>query len=469
MSKSKKSFQPSFSVQTEIHDEEREAHLTIEVEEGSVQEAMRLAARRLSRQLNIPGFRKGRAPYSVVLRWVGEAPLLDEAVDLLLDALLAPALEKAGVEPYRQPRLLSMETEPKMRFSIAVPLAPTVEIGDIREFRLPYEAPTVTDEEVEEALEKERQAASYEEPVDRPAEDGDVILASHFVLREEGKTVFEPTAGGEPFSLLLDADVLGERWVEALRGITAGESRAFHVTLPEKAELYGDLAGQEVDGEITVQEVRARRLPPLDDAFANTLGYESMEQMRQAVRERLLQEKLQEAEKAYAKAVEEAVIERAEVRYPKALLDEVVEDMLAALKQDVGRIMPWEDFLRLSGKREEEQREELEGEADYIIRRDLVYDEIAQQLNLQFDEAALKAKLATIAAERDPVVVTERDVEQAIADQLLSRAKEALVAIARGTWQEPETEPPASEEASMEEATEADGEEATASQETGVD
>ncbi len=402
MSKSKKKFIPTIQVQSDIDEEAREATLTVTVDESSVQEAMRLAARQLSKKMNIPGFRKGRAPYSVVRRMVGEDYLREESVEVLLDAAFPLALEQSGIEPYRQASLKDFSTDP-MVFSFSVPLEPQVEVGDVLALRVPYEAPTVSEEEIDAVIEQKREEMGSYEEVERPAREGDLIAASPLVLKEvEGEKEHPLHGEEEPFLFLLNDDIFGPAFKEAVVGIEKSETRTFTFTLPEDEERFGPLAGKEVEITLTVQTISEPLIPPVDEAFANAAGYESLEAMREAIREELLASKQREVDQAYARQVMDALLAQSVVRYPEALRDEIVDILINDLKQRIGQAMRWEDFLRLSGKDEAAYREELAEEADRIARESLVLSEVQRILDLPEEESVSEALLTIARGEWKP-------------------------------------------------------------------
>ncbi len=402
MSKSKKKFIPTIQVQSDIDEEAREATLTVTVDESSVQEAMRLAARQLSKKMNIPGFRKGRAPYSVVRRMVGEDYLREESVEVLLDAAFPLALEQSGIEPYRQASLKDFSTDP-MVFSFSVPLEPQVEVGDVLALRVPYEAPTVSEEEIDAVIEQKREEMGSYEEVERPAREGDLIAASPLVLKEvEGEKEHPLHGEEEPFLFLLNDDIFGPAFKGAVVGIEKGETRTFTFTLPEDEERFGPLAGKEVEITLTVQTISEPLIPPVDEAFANAAGYESLEAMREAIREELLASKQREVDQAYARQVMDALLAQSVVRYPEALRDEIVDILINDLKQRIGQAMRWEDFLRLSGKDEAAYREELAEEADRIARESLVLSEVQRILDLPEEESVSEALLTIARGEWKP-------------------------------------------------------------------
>ncbi|TFG69821.1 MAG: trigger factor family protein, partial [Anaerolineales bacterium] len=160
-----------FEVKKELLDS-HEALLEVIIEEPTVQKAMRSAAIEIARQVNIPGFRKGKAPYAVVIRHVGEGAVMQEAADNLLEELYPKFIEGAEITPYASGELENMDINP-MTFKIRVPLQPTVVLGNYADLRLPWVEPTVSDGEVEMVLTQMREENALVEPVDRPAEMGD--------------------------------------------------------------------------------------------------------------------------------------------------------------------------------------------------------------------------------------------------------------------------------------------------------
>ena len=155
-------------------DDKRQMKLTIEVDEARVERAMRQKANELAREIRIPGFRKGKAPYGVIVRRVGREYLRIEAVEDLVDEIFREVLAVEEIEPYAQPSMDDLEIEPLvMKFT--VPLEPVVTLGAYREIRKEIEPIVISDEAVEEALEQVQTRHQTVEPVDRPIQAGDLV------------------------------------------------------------------------------------------------------------------------------------------------------------------------------------------------------------------------------------------------------------------------------------------------------
>ncbi|MGB2895667.1 MAG: trigger factor family protein, partial [Anaerolineales bacterium] len=156
--------------------ENRQVELQVEVASDQIQTAMRAAARRLSRGTKIPGFRPGKAPYEVILGKFGEDVIFEEALDSLGQEIYRDALEETEIEPYAPGSLDEIIREDPLKLRYTVPLAPDVDLGTYRDIRIPFEDAEVTDEAFEEALEEIRQRQALIEPVNRPAEETDLVI-----------------------------------------------------------------------------------------------------------------------------------------------------------------------------------------------------------------------------------------------------------------------------------------------------
>ncbi|HEB64152.1 MAG TPA: hypothetical protein ENJ02_01235, partial [Chloroflexi bacterium] len=177
-----------------------EITLTIQVETEEFERAKRRAARKLSRGMKIPGFRPGKAPYNVIVRHVGEAAVIEEAIDQLADELYPKALDEADISP-GAPGILEEITEmDPLTLVFTVPLEPEVKLGEYKELRIPYEYEAPSDEDVDEYIDTLRQQQAVVTTVERPAQEGDIV---HIVLNAEWVDAPE----GEEAAILKDRHV----------------------------------------------------------------------------------------------------------------------------------------------------------------------------------------------------------------------------------------------------------------------
>ncbi len=180
--------------------EDHQARLTVELEPQNLEEAKHRAARKISQKVKIPGFRPGKAPYPVVLRTVGEASILDEAMDILVNEKYPKIIEESGIQPYGPGTLENIQKLDPPTLEFLVPLEAEVTLSDYHKIRFPYELKSVTDEEVDHTIEELQDRMAILEPVDRPAQEADQVFVH---LSAERKEVKE----GQSLTLIKDREV----------------------------------------------------------------------------------------------------------------------------------------------------------------------------------------------------------------------------------------------------------------------
>lgn len=404
----------TLTIQT-AEDDRRQLTLTIEVDEERVHKAMQVKARQLAREVQLPGFRPGKAPYDVLVRRIGEDTLRAEAVEDLVQPVFEEALEQENIEPYARPTLENIETSPVV-FTFTVPLSPTVVLGDYRTIRQDVEDAAVTDEALNEALEYVRVRHQNIEAVDRPAQAGDVVAiagsgklaprpadpeAEEGSVEEGGadenaaksETLFEE----EHLDILLDDKTLfpDTPFVDNVVGMAVGDQKQFGFTFPDPYEHDEEYAGREATFDITVLEVKKRELPELDDELAKLEGkYETLDELRDALQGDLTKE----AESTIKeKAIDDMIhhlIENSTMVYPPAAIEAQIDDMVEDFKSRLTRSgWKYEDYLNLQGMTEENLRADFSENAE---------DQLRHQLALR--QFILDEKLRVGAADIDHVI-----------------------------------------------------------------
>jgi trigger factor len=433
--------------------ESRQLRLIIEMDEEETQRAMQRAARRISKQVNIPGFRKGKAPYSLILQRFGEDTVRKEAAEALIEEAYDGALKKEEIEPYAPASLDELELDP-IAFTFTVPLSPTVDLGDYRDYRLKHKQPRVSKKQVQEALEDIRMQNAILELVERPSAMGDGA-----VVRIVAKAGEEELIKGEQIHVMLETDSSypAPGFSEAIVGMAAGDERTFTLALPDGFPRE-DLRGQEAEFSVKMMEVYDQTIPDLDDDLARTVSsYDSLKELEKQIKEQLRQAVQQKADQEYADQVIEGILKGAQIEYPPVLLEREKENTIREFEQMVRRDakLSLDDYLRLQGKTVEVLREELEPSAEMRLKRALLLGEVAQLEEIDVDEEELHAQIETVSAHWG---VRSEDVRKSLSSDsgrqaLRSRlqadkAIQRLVAIARG---EAEAEETGSEEAEEEE------------------
>jgi trigger factor len=391
----------TLNIQTE-ENEQRELKLTIEVPEERVEKEMRQAARKLSKEINIPGFRRGKVPYNVVLRRVGRDALRAEAVDDMVQGVFEEALEEVDPDIYGRPTFDDMEQEPLV-LKFTVPLSPQVDLAEYRELRKEIEPINITDEAVEKALEQVQTRHQKVEPVDRAAAGGDIVTLSGkgelVWVEDEGEdedtavadvdgideTIEDVDDDDEYDDIIFDEDnidllldpeklYLGAAFIDEIVGMSAGDDKSFTITFPEDHEET-ELAGREADFEITLLNVKERELPSFDDELAKLEGdYETLDELRSALRDDLEQQAESNAKNELIEGMLIDMLAGAQVVYPPTAVEMEIDDMVASFKEQVKRSgWEWDDFIRMQNNSEEEIRNNFrEGAVERLERQQIL-------------------------------------------------------------------------------------------------
>ena len=378
----------TLTIHTE-EDSERQLKVTVEVPENQVQAQMRRTARDLARQVNIPGFRKGKVPYNILVQRVGEEALRADAVEEMLESVFVEALEEIEESPYRQPSIDDIEMKPLV-LKITIPLEPIVKLGDYRAIRREIQPVEVTDEALEEALERVRSQHEILEPVDRPAEIGDLITVSGEgkIDEEDGEVIWHE----HETDLVLNPEKLfpSLRFVENLVGMSAGETKEFIFTFPED---YDDeeLAGRNASFEVSVERVQSRELPEITDEMAQEEGeYETVEELREGLKKDLYEQSERQAKSDLLDDVVNEMMSEAEINYPPALVEAELDDTLANFKEQVTRSgWQWDDYIKLQSHTEESLRDEWREDAIERVRRGLILRQFVEEEKLSVSSSEI--------------------------------------------------------------------------------
>jgi len=424
--------------------ENRQLRLTIEVDEERAQQAMRRAARQIAKQVNIPGFRKGKAPYGLIVQRYGEDTVRKEAAEALAEAVYREALEQEEIELYAPGGLEEVILHP-ITFKFTIPLRPTVELGDYRNYRLKPPRVRVSKKQVQQALEEIREQNVILELADRPAALGDGVAIDLVGQAAEGVEFLK----GDDIRILLDAESADPApgFAEAIVGMEAGEERTFTLTLPDDFSRQ-ELRGQEAEFTVKMVGVYESTFPELDDDLARTVGnFDSLKELEKHIREQLQQAAQGKADEEYTEQVLEAILEQAQVEYPPVMLEKELDKAVGEVEQAVRREMrlSLEDYLRLQNQTMEGLREELEPRTAARLKRALVLGEVVRQEGLEVNEEEIDAHITNVSgpwgvrADKVRASLSSDEGRQVVRSHLLAdKAVQRLVAIAKGEAEEQE-------------------------------
>ena len=380
----------------------------VQVAPAEIEARIERAARQLGRELKLPGFRKGKVPAPLVLQRVGREAVLDQAVRDSLGGWYAEAIGASEIVPVGDPSIDLGDLPAQggaLGFSIEIGVLPTAELGEYSGLEVGRREPGLAEEQIEQEIEMMRERLARLETVEHPAEEGDYVVVNYVgrlptVDEASGETTLVPFRGGEGRDQLVElgGGNLIPGFEEGLLGARAGEGpRTINLSFPAD---YGneELAGREASFEITVKEVKSRRLPALDEDFAVDAGFDDVSELRENIGRRLLAADEQRVREEFREAALDAAVAGAQVpltpELARSRAQEMWERMLHSLSH---RGISREAYLRIAGREEEEILAEMIPEAERALRREAVLTAIVAAEGIEPSEEDLLAAVTPAA------------------------------------------------------------------------
>jgi len=384
------------------HLDDHQVKLTVEVEPDSVDTAKRKAARHIAQRTKIPGFRPGKAPYQVVLRQYGEAAIIEDAIEHLIDDIYPLVIEEAGIKPYGPGKLENVTSMDPMVLEFIVPLQAEVTLGDYSNIRVPYAPPETSQEAIDELLGELRERQAVLEPVERPAQSGDVVsvhIRGERMSPEEGQN---PVITEEmPASMLVqDESALpnAKEWPYPgfsvnLMGVSAGDEITVEHVLPDNLE-FKDLRGVAARFFVRVEDVKSRTLPELDEDFAQMVSdKDNMEALIEDIRRMLDFQGQQDYLDEYDSQVLDAAVELTNYKYPPQLIENEIDQFIENFKRRLNaEEMDFDLYLKARNTDLDGLREEVRPDAEKRARRSLMLFEIARVEDFQLNRGELQKR-----------------------------------------------------------------------------
>jgi trigger factor len=362
-----------------------EAVVNVDFSWEDLEKASEKAYRKLVQKVDIQGFRRGKAPRSLLERRLGKEYIYQEGLDDLMTETYRAALKEHNIIPLTQPEVDAplFEMGQPYHFSLKVPILPSVEPGDYRSLHFERPDADVTSEEVEKELESLRQRQAKWEEVERPAQLGDRVTVD-LKLTVEDETVSD--LKNNPFELTNERHGLFTGMDEQIVGMQKGEHKTFSTTIPEDY-TNEKLAGKTANYEVVLHKLEFKEMPELDDAFAIQASndeYQTLEDLRKAISDQLLDNKKRKIRDELREQVLNAVLEQAQVTIHPVLIQEEAHEMMHQMQHLLEQQrMSMEQYLMLIKKTREEYEESLKPDAERRVKQQLVLDEIAKREDIQ--------------------------------------------------------------------------------------
>lgn len=373
--------------------------LTVEVDAETVNKSLDSAFQKVVKQVNVPGFRKGKMPRALFEKRFGVESLYQDAIDLMLPEAYSAAIDETGIEPVDRPEIdvEQIEKGKTFIFTAKVTVKPEVKLGEYKGLEVEAFDTTVTDEDVDNEIKalQERQAELVVKEEGK-AENGDTV-----VMDFEGFVDGEAFEGGkaENYSLELGSGQFIPGFEEQLVGLAAGESKDVEVTFPEEYHA-AELAGKPAVFKVTLHEIKAKELPELDDEFAKDVDdeVETLDALKEKIKSRLEHNKKHEEEHHIQDTVVEKATANAEIDVPQVMINNEVDRMLQEFEQRLQmQGMNLELYFQFSGQNEEALREQMNEEAQQRVRGSLTLEAIAKAENIEVTEEEINEELEKMA------------------------------------------------------------------------
>lgn len=370
--------------------------VTLQIDDSVLESAKDKAAKRLSQDLNLKGFRPGKAPTRVVEATVGAERLRSEAIDLALPGLVGEALTEAGLSPATTPTIQELrDTENGVEVEVKVTLWPKLERPPLYEGRrINIETPEVTEEEIDEQVDRLRDQFAELEDVQRPVTEGDYAVINVSATQHD-KQIEELAANDLTYPVGSGSFLPGLD--EQLLGNSAGGIVKFNEVLPEG---FGDYGGQDVTIQVLVKMVRQKKLPELNDAWVEDVTeFTSIADLRAELNEGLQEHKLAGSRRELREKVLEGLIEDMDVELPDALLDAEMEYQVRRFlhrleQQGVGLA----DYLQVTGQDEKEFIADARAQAKRSLEVRILLDAVGEAEGIEVTDEELEGVMADLAA-----------------------------------------------------------------------
>ena len=375
------------------------AKLTITVPAEEFGKAMVKAYNKTKNRFNVPGFRKGKVPMAFIEKMYGPAVFYEDAANSMINEYYPKEAVASELEIASQPVIdvTQIEKGKDLIFTAEVATKPEVELGEYKGVQVERKAVEVTDEEVDKALEEERDKQSRMVPVEgRAVENGDMVTID-FEGFVDG-VAFEGGKGTD-YPLTIGSHSFIDTFEDQLVGKNVGEEVEVNVTFPEQYQAE-ELQGKPAMFKVAIKEIKAKELPELDDDFAQDVSdFDTLAEYKEDLKKKLVEKKEEEAKEAFEEAVVEAVVSNAKMEIPAPMVDLQVKTMADNFARRItSQGLSMEQYMQFTGMTPEKLEEQMRPQALKTIESRLVLEAIVKAENIQATDEELDKELEKMAS-----------------------------------------------------------------------
>jgi trigger factor len=376
--------------------------LTVQVEPSQLEEAKHRAARHLSHHKKIPGFRPGKAPYAIILRTIGEEPILEEALDIMVKDIYPKVIEESKIKPYGPGSLENMPKLDPPTFEFVIPLEPEVTLGNYKDIRIPYKLKSITKKDINKVLDDLRERQVILEPSDRPAEEGDQVYIKLNITRTHPKEGEIPSLVNDrrmPVVISTQPEEKKSEWPfpgfsRLLIGLNKGEEKTFPYSYPDDSD-FKDLRGVETEVQVVVEEIKKRILPEISDEFAQSVdeNYENLDALTKDIRQSLEKQTKEDYDNKYNEKIMKALLKESTIKYPPQMLEREIDVYLQQLENRLAQQkLDMDTYMKMRKLDQAALREETKPLAEERLKSTLILLEISKKEGIQVENSELESE-----------------------------------------------------------------------------
>ena len=419
-------------IKVENTESKNEVKLNFEIEAEKFEDAMKKVYTKNAKYFNIPGFRKGKAPMSIVEQYYGAEIFYEDAFNELVPEIYDEAIKSNNIEAVSRPDIdiKQMEKGKNLIFTAKVQTKPEVKLGKYKGIEIKKIEYNVSDKDVEEELnlmaEKNARLVTIE---DRPVQKDDIA-----VIDFEGFLDGKPFEGGkaENHELTIGSNTFIPGFEDQVIGMKVDEEKDLNLKFPDEY-FSKDLAGKDVVFKVKVNEIKKKELPKIDDEFAKDVSeFDTLEELKNSIKEKLENQNKEREKIEKEDATIEAVSEKAEVDIPSGMIETEVDNMMKDIEQ---RLMyqglTLKQYTDLTGKKEADIRKDFEEQASKNVKYRLVLEAVVKAENIDVDDKELEDRLKEMAknyGQKEEELLNNENVKKYTRDNMkVEKAIEFLV------------------------------------------
>jgi len=372
-----------------------ELEFVFELDRVDIEQNLQATSKRISENIEIPGFRKGAATYDAVCRHIGgEAKVYEEALQIIVGKALIKAVQDKKLQTVGSPEISIQKMVPPfgVSFKAKISLMPSVELGDVSQIKVEKKEAKVEEKDVDQVINNLLQMQVKEGAVNREAKEGDKVVLDFEIKRDN---VVIENGNAKDYPLVIGEKKFIPGFEEQVLGLKAEDTKKFELEFP-KEYFEKTLAGKKAQFDVKIKQVFERTLPDFDDEFAKKLGdYKSSKELREKITENLKHEReREEKEKFEISAMQELVKISKISDLPASLIEEEADKMLHELEQDISKQgIKLDDYLKSIKKTQEDLKKDFKPKAEDRIRMMLVAREFGKAENVKVDEKDVEKEI----------------------------------------------------------------------------